>query len=354
MQVYNTVLYEITLTDKDSNAHVLQAYQKESICKIPLVQVDEIASSFPSVNQTKITIESGEIDLMIGMDHGELHPIRVDSNDGLLLYESQFGSGYVVAGTHRKGHDISGFNQIARYHSHAQLSNVRVAHCMHCANPAVDFFTAEGFGVSIPPRCPSCSACKRCSFEVQQISRQDRNTIAKVRHNLVLDPRTRKWTTPYPYKCDPKILKENRDQAIECLNRTENRLERNLNHAKNYCGQFNDFVNRGVLSEVSDEERKTSPGPQRYVIHSEVLKPDSASTPIRLVINSSKKYEGLSWNDVLEKGPNALKDIYGIQLRFRTHPYALVCDIQKMYQSVRTTKTEKFLRLVVWRDIKHD
>ena len=354
VQVHHTVLYEITLLDKDGNAHVIQAYQIESICKIPRVQIDDVASSFPSIKHTEIIIESGDIDLMIGMDHGELHPSKVDSNNGLILYESQFGSGYVIAGTHRKGHDISAFNQVARYHSHAQLANVRVAHCMHCSNPGVDFFTAEGFGVSIPPRCPSCANCKRCSFETHQLSRQDRDTVTKVRHNLVLDPIAKKWTTTYPLKCDPQILVENRDQALKYLDRTENRLKRNATNSRNYCEQFRDFIERNVITEVTDEEREAYSGPQHYVTHHEVLKPESTSTPVRLVINSSLKYKGLSFNDILLKGPNALRDLYGIQLNFRTHLHALVCDIRKMYHSVLTTKTEKFLRLMVWRDMQLD
>ena len=51
------------------------------------------------------------------------------------------------------------------------------------------------------------------------------------------------------------------------------------------------------------------------------------------------------------KGPNSLSDLYGIQLKFRTHTYALVCDIKKMYHSIFTTELEKNIRKILWRDM---
>ena len=49
------------------------------------------------------------------------------------------------------------------------------------------------------------------------------------------------------------------------------------------------------------------------------------------------------------KGPNCVKDLFGIQLKFRTYLYALVCDLSKMYHSVYTTETEKHLRRILFR-----
>ena len=54
------------------------------------------------------------------------------------------------------------------------------------------------------------------------------------------------------------------------------------------------------------------------------------------------------------KGPSALNDLFGIQLRFRTHAYAIVIDLRKFYQSIRTTDRERHLRRIVWRDFNTD
>ena len=50
------------------------------------------------------------------------------------------------------------------------------------------------------------------------------------------------------------------------------------------------------------------------------------------------------------KGPNTLNDLFGVQLRFRSYQIAIVCDISKMYHSIRTTEKERHLRRILWRD----
>ena len=52
------------------------------------------------------------------------------------------------------------------------------------------------------------------------------------------------------------------------------------------------------------------------------------------------------------KGPNALNDLFGIQLRFRTYICALVGDVKEMYHSIYTTKQERHIRRVLWHDMK--
>ena len=93
-------------------------------------------------------------------------------------------------------------------------------------------------------------------------------------------------------------------------------------------------------------------GPSFYVVHHEVFKEGSTSTPpVRLVINSSLQFKGRSLNDILMKGPNTLIDLFGVQMRFRSYPVPLVCNIAKMYHSIKTTEVERHLRRVLWRDL---
>ena len=126
--------------------------------------------------------------------------------------------------------------------------------------------------------------------------------------------------------------------------KTEKRLSKDKLLTKKYNEQIEDLLERGVLAEITEEEERNYNGPVFYISHHEVFKPDSSTTPIRLVINSSLKYSGVGLNDILMKGPNALNDLFGIQLRFRTYAYALVGDLQKMYHTIFTTDLEKHLR----------
>ena len=243
------------------------------------------------------------------------------------------------------GDTVSGFTRIV---AHAKITKVEVLK----PKVRIDFFSAESFGVNVPPRCDRCKTCKHCRFEIHQLSISEQKELEVIRNNLKLDPISNKWSTEDPYTCDPSILKDNRAQASSLLERTERRLSRNNDIKEEYRKQFRDFVSRGIFKEISEKEYMEYAGPVSYISHHEVFKEDSASTPVRIVLNSSLKFNGISINDIMMKGPNSLSNLFAIQLRFRTQPCALVGDIQKMYNSIQTTVKERHLRRLIWRDMK--
>ena len=351
---HHTILYEVVIIDREGSEHIIMAFEIEEICgKIGEAKVDHLIDAFPSVSLDDVRREGGEIDLLIGMEYGVLHPQRIDSHEGLLLYESQFGTGRILAGTHQQiNSEVTSFSAMVSCFAKGQINNLRAVRACEGWNLGVDFFTAEGFGVSIPPRCDNCMACKECQFETQQLSRREQEDKAIIKRNLVLDPKEGKWTTPYPFIVDPReALEDNYAQALTFLERTENRLARDKTAAVSYQEQVEDFINRGVITEISKQEQEEHDGPVFYLTHHEVLKNSSSSTPCRLVVNSSLKYKGTSFNDILRKGPSCLRDLFGIQLRFRKHKIALVCDLKKMYHSIHTTNVEKHVRRILWRDM---
>ena len=81
------------------------------------------------------------------------------------------------------------------------------------------------------------------------------------------------------------------------------------------------------------------------------MNPDSQSTPLRIVTNTSCKdpVTGKSLNSILAKGPNLLSDPYKILLRFRHRKYAISTDVSKAYHGLRTGEPEMHLRRVVYR-----
>ena len=92
-------------------------------------------------------------------------------------------------------------------------------------------------------------------------------------------------------------------------------------------------------------------GPIHYISHHEVLKPDSKSTPVRIVFNSSARYMNHSLNDYWAKGPHLLNDLLGILIRFRENRIALIGDIKKMYHTVKTKTIEQHTHRFLWRDM---
>ena len=236
--LHHTKVYEILLIDRRGDKHKITAYEIEEICgKIGKVKVGHLVHSFPSLKREDVMRHGGDIELLVGFDHAALHPQRTDVSEGLCLYESQFGTGKILGGTHQlvKG-EAPEFSAAVSCIVQSRVGNVYVNQKCACGSimNKIDFFSSEEFGVNIPPRCSKCKACKECRFETQQLSRIEQEELAVIRNNLKLDPVNKRWTTTYPYKTDPKVLENNYGQAVAFLERTEKRLSRDSPAAKRY------------------------------------------------------------------------------------------------------------------------
>ena len=73
----------------------------------------------------------------------------------------------------------------------------------------------------------------------------------------------------------------------------------------------------------------------------------STSTKVRIVSDSALRNNvtGLSFNDLIKPVPNALADILAVCLAWRGYPVAVMYDLTKAYQSIKTGEVEKFLRM---------
>ena len=262
----NTTLHEINLIDRKGIKYLIKACEIDDICgEIKAVNIGGIMHHFPYTKIQDVSRCTGKVELLVGMEYATLHPKPICERDALVLYNSFFGTGKLLGGSCDK---ISCLAQITAL---TQVCNVRVK---RNSNPGIDFFIAEELGIKIPPRCNRCKDCKECKFEMHQLSRIEQHDLDVIRKNLQLDPTKNCWTTTYPYKCDPNVLEDNKDQVLLILERTEKRLARSKTSADIYCEQFRDFISRGILTEKTEHEDETYTGPRFYITHMKYLKRD--------------------------------------------------------------------------------
>ena len=126
-----------------------------------------------------------------------------------------------------------------------------------------------------------------------------------------------KWLIPYPWKRDPKQLPDNRPQAVKRLEATERRLLKSTEQAAAYNKQMVEMNEMNFSPKLPNEELNSYKGPVHYVSHHGVLRPETASTPLRIVFNSSAVYQGHCLNDYWLKGPDLLNSLFGVILRFQ-------------------------------------
>ena len=84
------------------------------------------------------------------------------------------------------------------------------------------------------------------------------------------------------------------------------------------------------------------------------MRPDKETTKTRIVFDASAKYEGVSLNDVIYQGPKLQRDLFGVLLRSRRFPVAMVCDIAEMYLRIGLSKEDKPYHRFLWRGTNHN
>ncbi|XP_036340836.1 uncharacterized protein LOC118750218 [Rhagoletis pomonella] len=85
-----------------------------------------------------------------------------------------------------------------------------------------------------------------------------------------------------------------------------------------------------------------------YMPHHAVVKDTSATTKLRVVFNASMKTSsGHSLNDALMVGHQLQQDLFSILIRFRTHRYGLIADIEKIYRQVYVPEQDIYYHLAV-------
>ena len=137
------------------------------------------------------------------------------------------------------------------------------------------------------------------------------------------------------------MLPDNYYATKATLIRLEKSLTRNPLSASAYEQQMQDMIHRNVARKLSQKEIDEWNGPSFYISHLAVKSPKSASTPVRIVFNSSQLYKGMSLNNCLAKGPDCYSNcILGLLLKWRENAIAVVADIKKMYHSIMLADIE--------------
>ena len=337
---FKTKIYTIPLLTRFGETRSIQAFGIERItADLPAVSMAATAELL-GVQEELIQRPAGQVDLLIGISEVDIYPIREKIVGKLALYNSQFGTGFLVGGQQGEVQGDAEIDKFAHHVSHTEARNIK----------PLDFFSAEGFGVDIPKRCRTCRGCKECGFKAGQLTWTEAMELAQIEKGLSLDTVGQVWTAEYPYKTDPCILKDNYSQAYACMASLERRLRRTQN-LENFNQQFQDAVGRKVFEPVTKEEMQQYSGPINYITITEAFKDgEGTTTPLRLCMNSSMKYMGVSLNDLLMKGPSALNNIYSVLLNFRSYPHAFVKDLSKFYNSVLASERDQHLRRVLWRN----
>ena len=362
-EAWETTAYWIPLVNKKKEVTKVLAFEMEEITA-PLSYVD-VTSLLPLFTGTDLNIFEirrpvGSVDMLIGIHHAGLFPVVEESVSNLRLLKSDFGTGRLLDGSHPLL--VQGAGAVLQpedvymktrsqtgqtvYLTKAQSTPKQVNRIARVA----PFLECEEMGVGQPRRCGTCSNCSRCSVRSQEMTRREQEELGMIEKNLQVDSNTKTATFRYPVIKDLSILTDNRRQAIQMIKGLESRLIKKGEMA-DYNQELRGFVDRGVLRELSPKELEEWSGPVNYISHHGVEKPESVTTKLRVVSNSSLDNNncGTSYNDCLPKGPNSLVPLLQALVSWRSYQHCCVWDLSKAYNVVHTFDEELHMRRLVWR-----
>ena len=326
-------VYEVPIFDANGELETFKAYGIPQISsEIESIETDELARQL-DVNPGDFQRPVGEVDMLVGYEYAGFHPERVKSMQHLLLLKNKFGQ------------CLGGAHELLEEKTRMLIQNVQVSLAMTIE----DFYSNESLGVSCEPKCGGCK-CGECPLGGKQYTLQQERELALIEEGLTLQED--KWTSRYPWIRHPKELPNNYTAAFAMLKSTERRLKKSASHMELYKQQIQDMLDRGVAKIIRRDELQSYDGPIYYLSHHEVMKPDSLSTPCRIVFNSSAKFGGHVLNDYWAKGPDLLNNLLGILIRFRENSVAVAGDIRKMYHSVNISDLDQQTHRFLWRDLE--
>ncbi|XP_048048490.1 uncharacterized protein LOC125269604 isoform X1 [Megalobrama amblycephala] len=151
---------------------------------------------------------------------------------------------------------------------------------------------------------------------------------------------------PLPFKERP-VLPSNKQLAMARLDHLKRRMSKDEMYKERYKEFMSEIIQRGDAEEVNDcgKEGETWDLPHHGVFHPK--KPNK----LRVVFDCSARYNGRSLNDHLLQGPDMINNLNGILLRFRQHPIALMCDVEKMYHQFHVSRSDRdYLRFLWWKN----
>ena len=172
---------------------------------------------------------------------------------------------------------------------------------------------------------------------------QDDITFLKVLEENIHTNEKGNYEMPLPFHERPH-LPNNRATAKVRLNCLRRKLMNDQKYLKHYR-QFMETIFQAGHAEIVNNEGR--PGERWYLPHHGVYHP--TKDKLRVVFDCSARHQGDALNDYLMSGHDLTNNLVGILLRFRKHPVAVLCDVEKMFHQFHVNLEDRdFFRFLWW------
>ena len=286
---------------------------------------EEQRSSWTHLNGLDIPRCDGDIEVLLGANVVEavLHQdVRVGRSGQPVALRTAFG--WTLTGS------VNGLPRGAR-----QVMYVHNASADEESNVLLqEWWTTEAFGTKFD--------------YTQPISQEDKRAIE------IMENSTRKIGSRYEtgllWKNDGVSLPDNKGMALRRLESLERSLLQKPEKAEAYQKILNGYIEKGHARKV-DQGEENRHGPRTwYLPHHAVIHPHKPGK-LRVVFDAAAQFAGVSLNSYLLTGPDLLRNLTGVLLRFRQQAIAITADIEEMYHQVKVRAEDQEALRFLWRGL---
>ncbi|XP_049318197.1 uncharacterized protein LOC125780269, partial [Bactrocera dorsalis] len=178
-------------------------------------------------------------------------------------------------------------------------------------------------------------------------SRADERAYHIMEKTVLYDASVKKWETGLLWKYDHIDLPDSYRMAYNRLQCLEKKMEKSPDLKQYLVGKLNDYLEKGYIRKLNVEE--ISKGGKSWFIPIFTIE-NVNKNKLRIVWDAAAKVSGTSLNDVLLKGPDLLRSLVGVLLRFRERPVAICGDIREMFHQIRVRAEDQVAQQFLWRN----
>ncbi|XP_058789801.1 uncharacterized protein LOC131663419 [Phymastichus coffea] len=146
-----------------------------------------------------------------------------------------------------------------------------------------------------------------------------------------------------PFRDSKFDLENSKAQALKRLESLKAKFARNPSLKAEYSKVMKEYLPLGHMTLCEDDQDGY------FLPHHAVVKESSETTKVRVVFDASSKTSTcISLNDTLMVGPTIQNTIFEQVLRFRTHPFVITADIEKMYRQILVHPDDRKFQSILW------
>ena len=180
-----------------------------------------------------------------------------------------------------------------------------------------------------------------------QFSPDEQAAWKKVSESRVFDGK--RYQVAVPWKEERPRLVSNRPLAERRLQQVERKLAKDEKIATAYQQVIDEYLQKNYIRRIPSTERRSEA--EWLLPHFPVIRPDRATTKVRIVFDASATYQGRSLNTETLPGPKLQNNLFDILVRFRKELVAFAGDVSQMYHQLVLQPVDRPFHRFLWRDL---